>query len=165
MNTIEAMKLALGYMDGTLVTDHLTGYERKRFVMEALRQAIEQAEQVQPVANGKLKVTLQDTPTEIALAQYKRMFEAACSALGAIGEELGVDEDEGGAEPILAAIAELKASPPPRQPLTDGLIDGLCYATEMPDNSLKDIGATQWLRMFRVVARAIEAAHGIKGEA
>ena len=63
----------------------------------------------EPVANGKLKVTLQDTPTEIELAQYKRMFEAACSALGAIGETLGVDEEEGGAEPILAAIAELKA--------------------------------------------------------
>jgi hypothetical protein len=52
--SIEAMKLALGYMDGTLVTDHLTGYERKRFVMDALRQAIEQAEQAQSVNDGPI---------------------------------------------------------------------------------------------------------------
>lgn len=86
--------------------------------MQALQEisaaiAEAEAEQAQPVANGKLKVTLQDTPTEIELTQYKRMFEAACYALGVIGEALGVDEDEGGAEPILAAIAELKASPCP----------------------------------------------------
>lgn len=36
----EAMLLALGYMDGTLVTEHLTGYERKRHVMNALREAL-----------------------------------------------------------------------------------------------------------------------------
>lgn len=63
----------------------------------------------EPVA--KLKVTLEDRPIDIELAQYKRMFEAACSALGAIGEALGIDEEEGGAEPILAAIEELKAQP------------------------------------------------------
>lgn len=38
--TQAALKLALGYMDGTLVTDHLTGYERKRHVMEAIREAL-----------------------------------------------------------------------------------------------------------------------------
>ena len=36
----EALTLALGYMDGTLVTEHLTGYERKRHVMNALREAL-----------------------------------------------------------------------------------------------------------------------------
>lgn len=56
----------------------------------------------------KLKVTLEDRPIDIELAQYKRMFEAACSALGSIGDALGVDPEEGGADPILMAIAELK---------------------------------------------------------
>lgn len=48
----EALKLALGYMDGTLVTDHLTGYERKRYVMEAIREALAEqpAQQQEPVA-------------------------------------------------------------------------------------------------------------------
>lgn len=40
--------------------------------------------------------------------RYQRMFQAACVALGEIGDALGCDPDEGGAEPILAAIKELK---------------------------------------------------------
>ena len=73
----------------------------------------------EPVANGKLQVTLQDTPTEIELAQYKRMFAAACADLGEINEALGLDPDDGGAEPILSAIAELKAQPkePQQEPV------------------------------------------------
>ena len=39
-STEEALKLALGYMDGSLVTDHLTGFERKRHVMEAICEAL-----------------------------------------------------------------------------------------------------------------------------
>ena len=58
----------------------------------------------------KLKVTLEDRPIDRELAQYKRMFEAAVSALAAICDALGVDPEEGGAEPILAAIADLKDS-------------------------------------------------------
>jgi hypothetical protein len=124
----------------------------------ALRQAIEQAEQAQPVASGKLKVTLQDTPTEIELEQYKRMFEAACSALGAIGEALGVDEDEGGAEPILAAIEELKASLPPRQPLTDEEM----YLAIRP-LFRTDALANAALKISKDEYQAIEAVCGIKG--
>ncbi len=75
----------------------------------------------EPVA--KLQVTLQDRPIDIELAQYKRMFESACSALGAIGDALGCDPEEGGAEPILAAIAELKATPPAAQRQWVGLTD------------------------------------------
>ena len=67
----------------------------------------------------KLKVTLEDRPVDLELAQYKRMFEAACSSLAAIGDALGVDPEEGGAEPILAAIADLKAadSQPVQEPV------------------------------------------------
>lgn len=43
------------------------------------------------------------------LDQYRRMFHAACSALGEISDDLGVDPEDGGAEPILEAIAELRA--------------------------------------------------------
>lgn len=43
-------------------------------------------------------------------ASMERMFMAACEALGLINEALGLDPDDGGAEPILEAIAELKAA-------------------------------------------------------
>lgn len=42
-------------------------------------------------------------------AQYRRMFHAACTELGAINEALGLDPDAGGAAPILAAIEQLRA--------------------------------------------------------
>ena len=98
--------------------DHL-----QEFKKDMLRR--EYAAPVQePVA--KLQVTLQDRPIDIELAQYKRMFESACSALGAIGDALGCDPEEGGAEPILAAIAELKATPPSAQPAYDQTALELC---------------------------------------
>ena len=73
-------------------------------------------ESQEPVATGmkKLTVTLQDRPIDLELAQYKRMFEAACSALGAVSDALGCDPEEGGAEPLLIAIEELKSHPPQR---------------------------------------------------
>jgi hypothetical protein len=43
------------------------------------------------------------------LASMTRMFHAACADLGAINEALGLDPDDGGAAPILDAIAELKS--------------------------------------------------------
>jgi hypothetical protein len=43
------------------------------------------------------------------LASMTRMFHAACADLGAINEALGLDPDDGGAEPIIAAIEELRA--------------------------------------------------------
>lgn len=71
----------------------------------------EQPEQ-EPVAPPiKLKVTLEDRPVDVELAQYKRMFNEACADLGSINEALGLDPDAGGAEPILSAIEELKAQP------------------------------------------------------
>ncbi|WP_231747151.1 hypothetical protein [Burkholderia sp. BDU5] len=48
-------------------------------------------------------------PAVIAeLASMTRMFHAACHDLGLINEALGLDPDDGGAAPILDAIAELK---------------------------------------------------------
>jgi hypothetical protein len=40
--------------------------------------------------------------------QYRRMFLAACTDLGLVNEALGLDPDDGGAEPIIDAIKELK---------------------------------------------------------
>lgn len=84
-----------------------------RCLDEALAQELRSDEQ--PAQPAKLKVTLEDRPIDIELEQYKRMFEAACSALAQIGDALGCDPEEGGAEPILAAIAELKAEQPAQQ--------------------------------------------------
>ena len=54
-----ALKLALGYMDGTLVTDHLVGYERKRYVMEAIREALaEQPAQQEPVIDKSAAIRI-----------------------------------------------------------------------------------------------------------
>jgi len=54
---------------------------------------------------NKLTVTLQDSEAD----RYKRLFEAACDALGQVGDALGCDPNEGGPEPLLDAIEELKA--------------------------------------------------------
>ncbi|HDS1187385.1 TPA: hypothetical protein QDZ97_000126 [Stenotrophomonas maltophilia] len=47
---------------------------------------------------------------------YERMFVDACAALAEVSRELGCDPEQGGAEPILAAIAELRAALAARQP-------------------------------------------------
>ncbi|WP_208453038.1 hypothetical protein [Burkholderia gladioli] len=49
------------------------------------------------------------SPAENAeLASMTRMFHAACADLGLINEALGLNPDDGGAEPILDAIQKLK---------------------------------------------------------
>jgi hypothetical protein len=135
------------------------------------------AEQPSQQKSKKLKVTLEDRPIDIELAQYKRMFNAACSALGSIGDSLGVDPEEGGAEPILAAIAELKScatcealartvmldqtshdtsQPAQRKPLTPEQIEPIAI-------DVLGYGALrgQDMELFTQSVRAIEAAHGI----
>src|SRR3546814_11277343 len=64
---------------------------------------IDQAETVTPGADLQ-----DDDPT--TKAQYRTMFNAACSALGEINEKLGLDHDDGGAEPIRDAIDDLIAT-------------------------------------------------------
>lgn len=48
-------------------------------------------------------------PAQKELESMTRMFNAACVDLGLINEALGLDPDDGGAEPILSAIEELKS--------------------------------------------------------
>lgn len=45
------------------------------------------------------------------------MFVDACAALAEVSRELGCDPEQGGAEPILAAIAELREALAARQPV------------------------------------------------
>jgi hypothetical protein len=55
---------------------------------------------------------------------FERMFLAACADLGLVNEALDLDPDDGGAEPILSAIKELKSRiATPIEPLTDAEID------------------------------------------
>lgn len=67
------------------------------------------------IASAELEALLatrasEAAPTPIAddLASMTRMFHAACQDLGAINKALGLDPDDGGAEPILEAIEALK---------------------------------------------------------
>ena len=98
-----ARELGLDY-EPEWTPERIAGMARLK---EAQDKKLAQPEQ-EPVANGKLKVTLQDTPTEIELSQYKKMLQAACADLGAINDALGIDPNDGGAEPIILAIEELK---------------------------------------------------------
>ena len=54
----------------------------------------------------------QQVPVAVELASMTRMFHAACADLGLVNAALGLDPDDGGAEPILSAIEELRAAPP-----------------------------------------------------
>ncbi|HHA2674538.1 TPA: hypothetical protein ACOECQ_000596 [Stenotrophomonas maltophilia] len=70
---------------------------------------------------------------------YERMFVDACAALAEVSRELGCDPEQGGAEPILAAIAELREALAARQPVYEGhtwvsdyVLAGLRERAEMP---------------------------------
>ena len=56
--------------------------------------------------SGGMAVDFGSDPT--MLEQYRRMFYAACGALGEISDALGLNPHEGGAAPILAAIEQLR---------------------------------------------------------
>lgn len=56
---------------------------------------------------------------------YERMFVDACAALAEVSRELGCDPEQGGAEPILSAIAELREALAARQPVGDQHSDDL----------------------------------------
>ena len=186
--SIEAMKQALEALVGAppsgVWTDKLV--ERHEKAITSLRQAIAEAEKQEPV--GKLKVTLEDRPIDIELAQYKRMFEAACSALGEVSEALGCDPNEGGSEPLIAAIERLKSSS--QEPIAWMVytLDGKsAFVTDNPTDFTDEhralplythpkpkrepLTGEEIAEFFGVKAvdesfvefvRAIEAAHGIK---
>ncbi|POR54530.1 uncharacterized protein DUF551 [Paraburkholderia eburnea] len=66
-------------------------------------------ESLQRWIGAMVKLPRYNPTVESELASMTRMFHAACADLGAINEALGLDPDDGGAEPIIGAIEELKA--------------------------------------------------------
>jgi hypothetical protein len=77
-------------------------------------------------------------PATDDLASMTRMFHAACSALGLINEALGLDPDDGGAEPIIEAINELKV----RAPAT------AAHAGAMLTDEQRDSAGVKWSNSF-----------------
>jgi hypothetical protein len=117
--SIDAMKLALGALESA--ERFRPGVPIAQRAITALRQAIEQAEQAQPVA---------------WMDGYRNIYSLEEKAAGC--------ED---------AVIPLYTTPPPRQPLTAAEI---CRIKAQIKGTL-DV-------QFVVFARAIEAAHGIKGK-
>ena len=65
----------------------------------------------------QLQTAPQQDLATTGMASMARMFHAACADLGLINEALGLDPNDGGAEPILSAIEEMRAAlPPPAAP-------------------------------------------------
>jgi hypothetical protein len=119
-----------------------------RRAIESLRQTIGQAEKQEPVAeltddeiHDAAYATFCRGPNTRELFRMMWTCNPPCS--------IGWDRNE--LKAFARHIASLYTAPPPRQPLTDEEIDELCW-TEMD-------------RRLLSFARAIEAAHGIKGEA
>lgn len=77
----------------------------------------------------------------VSKEQYRSMFHSACADLGAISDVLGVDPDEGGADPILAAIADLQALADLATPAPTGL-GYLCHAWGESDHPVFRFAAT-----------------------
>ncbi|MDH1660602.1 hypothetical protein N5E02_04130 [Stenotrophomonas sp. GD03777] len=63
------------------------------------------------------ELSAQPSPGGQGGLNYERMFVDACAALAEVSRELGCDPEQGGAEPILAAIAELREALAARQPV------------------------------------------------
>lgn len=82
--------------------------ERLRAALEAANHRIEDlTTAANRCINDALGMASADQQREAA--RNESLFIAACEDLGAINEHLGLDPDDGGAEPIIAAIDELRA--------------------------------------------------------
>jgi hypothetical protein len=159
--SIEAMKQALGALKTCNWVDD-GGYGHAEYdhvstnkAITALRQAIEQAEQAQPVANDERVDALRTL--------------SYCDGLKA-GWDFCATDDHDGFERAQAATSEamrvLRTAPQTRQPLTDEQIKSQTWMLQAAREYEQYTGQEYlvvdgWLEF----ARAIEAAHGIKEEA
>lgn len=91
--------------DGIPLPDQAPGIE------EFKRQCLRRIEAEYP------HLAAQPSPGSQGGLNYERMFVDACAALAEVSRELGCDPEQGGAEPILAAIAELREALAARQPV------------------------------------------------
>ncbi|QGM11144.1 hypothetical protein EIELFIGP_01719 [Stenotrophomonas maltophilia] len=69
---------------------------------------------------------------------YERMFVDACAALAEVSRELGCDPEQGGAEPILAAIAELRESVAARQPVGEPVAEAIEQLADDVESCVSD---------------------------
>ncbi|MBP0714835.1 helix-turn-helix domain-containing protein [Burkholderia sola] len=83
------------------------------------------------------------------LASMTRMFHAACHDLGLINEALGLDPEDGGAEPILDAIQKLKDE---RDQWVDAnyaapaqAAEPVCWITKEQLEQLEDLTSDAWV--------------------
>ncbi|OBU55447.1 hypothetical protein [Stenotrophomonas maltophilia] len=95
-------------IDAILADAYSAGAEGLPFEGIARRAAVRKA-----VAT----LSAQPSPGGQGGLNYERMFVDACAALAEVSRELGCDPEQGGAEPILAAIAELREALAARQPV------------------------------------------------
>ncbi|PJL16695.1 hypothetical protein B9Y80_12625 [Stenotrophomonas maltophilia] len=66
------------------------------------------------------------------------MFVDACAALAEVSRELGCDPEQGGAEPILAAIAELRESVAARQSVGEPVAEAIEQLADDVESCVSD---------------------------
>lgn len=101
---------------------------------------------------------------ESELASMTHMFHDACHDLGLINEALGLDPDDGGAEPILDAIAELKGerstaqttgSAPSDEKIFEIVANAIgnpLLAEDLKEGFAMHVEPEDWLKVFRIAA-------------
>ncbi|MEN6650728.1 hypothetical protein [Stenotrophomonas hibiscicola] len=148
---IEILCKALG-----LEVEWVNGDEEKRLThadwigaLEMYKPKVVIAEQNIPRA----ALSAQLSPGGQGGLNYERMFVDACAALAEVSRELGCDPEQGGAEPILAAISELREALAARQPVGEP-VDDYDSAFQEPDHPpyLVDAAGYYALQSFLTVA-------------
>ena len=89
------------------------------------------------------------------LDRANRLFAAACSDLGRINEHLGLDSEDGGADPIIDAISEIKASLELARMARK--VEHHGYVLQRPSKPL-----TRFSKLDRAKYRAVSSARGGK---
>ncbi len=94
------------------------------------------AEQMRDYARATLSA--QPSPGGQGGLNYERMFVDACAALAEVSRELGCDPEQGGAEPILAAIAELREALAARQPVGEPVAEAIEQLADDVESCVSD---------------------------
>ena len=89
------------------------------------------------------------------LDRANRLFAAACSDLGLINEHLGLDSEDGGADPIIDAIDEIKATLELARMARN--VEHHGYVLQRPSKPL-----TRFSKLDRAKYRAVLSARGGK---
>lgn len=153
MNNIETLKLALEAFEWNYNTDldNIPACEQWAKMLKknitALRQAIEQAQQAEPVAWATREDFYFELNRRVDQMRKEMVIKTVTMRCKEYDLALPIVNMYGGHIVVGQVI-----TPPPRQPLTDEEINSIAQNNHPLDG-------------IRTFARAIEAAHGIKGEA